>query len=235
MKAKTQVVLARITVALILIVGISIISFYTYVSDYYEAEDIAITAMTWEQDITSLDGLTIIEPAETSTVGFIFYPGAKVEYIAYLPILEKLAAEGVTCFLVEMPYNLAFFDIDAADDIIAEYTEIETWYVGGHSLGGAMSSVYAEDNQDEISGLILLGSYVYGDYPLENSLTIYGSFNYEEKQDSFDYTENLIIIEGGNHAQFGNYGEQKGDSEATITADEQQTQAVEAIVEFIAK
>ena len=50
---------------------------------------------------------------------------------------------------------------------------------------------------------------------------------------NINYTENIVIIEGGNHAQFGNYGKQKGDPDATISAEEQQTIAVNAIVEFI--
>ena len=54
-------------------------------------------------------------------------------------------------------------------------------------------------------------------------------------EDEIDYTENVVEIEGGNHAQFGNYGPQKGDLPATISAEEQQTQTVEAISNFIAQ
>ena len=46
-----------------------------------------------------------------------------------------------------------------------------------------------------------------------------------------DYTEK--IIEGGNHAQFGDYGEQKGDGNAYITADKQQALTVDEIVGFV--
>ena len=42
-------------------------------------------------------------------------------------------------------------------------------------------------------------------------------------------------IQGGNHAQFGNYGPQKGDAPATISAEEQQARTVEAVAEFIAR
>jgi hypothetical protein len=97
-----------------------------------------------------------------------------------------------------------------------------------------MASVYAEKNQEKIDGLIVLGAYVYGEYPLEDSLTIYGTFN-SNLEESFDYTTNVVIIEGGNHAQFGNYGPQKGDPNATITALEQQTITIEAIIDFIGK
>ena len=48
-----------------------------------------------------------------------------------------------------------------------------------------------------------------------------------------DYTQNVTVIEGGNHAQFGNYGKQKGYRDATISREEQQDIAVEAIKDFL--
>lgn len=104
----------------------------------------------------------------------------------------------------------------------------------GHSLGGGMASNYASNHQELIEGLILIGAYVYGDYPTEDALTIYGSFN-DNLEENIDYTENIVVIEGGNHAQFGNYGAQEGDPEATISDEEQQEITVEGILEFIEK
>jgi hypothetical protein len=42
-----------------------------------------------------------------------------------------------------------------------------------------------------------------------------------------------VIIEGGNHAQFGDYGPQPGDNQATISRADQQAQTVEAVVKFL--
>ena len=97
-----------------------------------------------------------------------------------------------------------------------------------------MASQFAADHPEEVDGLILLGAYIYGDYPEENTLTIYGSLN-QSVEDNIDYTENIVEIEGGNHAQFGNYGPQKGDLPAIITAQEQQKQTVGAIEAFLAQ
>lgn len=94
------------------------------------------------------------------------------------------------------------------------------------------TSQFASGHQDEIDGLILLGAYIYGDYPDEKTLTVYGSLN-QSVEDHIDYTENIVEIEGGNHAQFGNYGPQKGDLPATISAAEQQAQTVDAISDFM--
>ena len=42
-----------------------------------------------------------------------------------------------------------------------------------------------------------------------------------------------VAIEGGNHAQFGDYGPQAGDNQATITAEEQQAQAAAATIDVL--
>ena len=97
-----------------------------------------------------------------------------------------------------------------------------------------MASQFAADHPEKVDGLILLGAYLYGDYPAEDTLTIYGSLN-QSVEDKIDYTENIVEIEGGNHAQFGNYGPQKGDLPAAISAEEQQEQTVEAIRSFLAQ
>lgn len=188
-------------------------AFFWYVSDYYRAEDVAL-------DVLAQDS------------GIIFYPGAKVEAEAYLPLLEQIKQTGVTCILVHMPFNMAIFDADAAEDVMEQFPDIQRWYMAGHSMGGAMASQFASEHQDEIDGLILLDAYIYGDYPDEKTLTVYDSLN-QSVEDHIDYTENIVEIEGGNHAQFGNYGPQKGDLPATISAAEQQAQTVDAISDFM--
>lgn len=95
-----------------------------------------------------------------------------------------------------------------------------------------MASSYAANHKDKVKGLILLGAYIYGDVSPENALTIYGTLN-SNLEKNINYTENVVIIDGGNHAQFGNYGEQKGDPPATISREDQQNIAVKAILDFI--
>ena len=226
----------RLKIAIITILSLVIIlvgGFLIYASDYYRADDEAIAILEKEEVVQTEDNLVVLTPNTPTDTALIFYPGAKVEYIAYLPLLEKIKDNiGITCIVVKMPFNMAIFDADAADNIIAQFPEYDNWYIAGHSMGGAMASDYASKNQDKVQGLILLGAYIYGDYPVENALTIYGSFN-TSVADKIDYTENIIVIEGGNHAQFGNYGKQKGDLDATITSDAQQDLAVEAIKTFL--
>ena len=228
----------RLKIALITIFSLIVLlvcAFFIFASVYYRADSVATAVLQSTAVTRGEDNLVIVSPAQPGDTALIFYPGAKVEHIAYLPILQQISqSSNITCILVKMPFNMAIFDVNAADEVIAQFPEIKHWYVGGHSMGGAMASSFASNNQEKVQGLILLGAYVYGDYPPEKSLTIYGTFN-TSVADAINYSDNIVVIEGGNHAQFGNYGKQTGDPDATISSEEQQNIAVIAIDEFIAR
>ena len=208
--------------------------FLIYSLNYYKADETAKEILN-NENIKIEKNLITLYPETDSNTGIIFYPGAKVEYISYLPLLNKLTKQGYICFLPKMPLNFAFFNYDVADNIIANNPNVDNWYVSGHSLGGAMSSYYASKNLDKIDGVILLGAYVYGDIPLDKVLVLYGSNDLILNKEKLQNTDNEIIIEGGNHSMFGNYGHQKNDGEGTITTEEQQEIAVNFINEFITK
>ena len=179
--------------------------FFWYVSDYYRAEDAALDVLASGENIEVRGSLTILSPSYPTDTAIIFYPGAKVEGAAYLPLLDQLRRTGLTCILVEMPFRMAIFDVNAAEDVMAQFPEIRHWYLAGHSMGGAMASQFAAGHRDQVDGLILLGAYLYGEYPSADTLTVYGSLN-QSVEDKIDYTEHVVEIDGGNHAQFGSYG-----------------------------
>lgn len=231
MKKRLKKILMAIVVLLLALSG----AFLIYASVFYKADPVALAVMENAGNLRIEDDLILLSPDTAADTALIFYPGAKVEYLAYLPLLEKITERSdITCTLVKMPFNMAIFDVNAADRIIERYPEIENWYIGGHSMGGAMASRFASKQPDKVKGLILLGAYLYGDYPAEKSLTVYGSFN-TSVAEQVDYTDNVVVIEGGNHAQFGNYGRQKGDPDATVSSETQQKSAVEAVAGFLAK
>lgn len=227
-------ILKRCLIGAIILIAVLFIGFNLYTLDYYRAFDGVEELYMNDSDIVFDDDYSFIYPQNDNGVAIVFYPGGKVEHFAYYPMLRSLADLGYTIVMIDMPYNLAVFGQNKADYAIEQLSRYESVYIMGHSLGGAMASVYAEKNPEKVSGLIVLGAYVYGDYPIDQSLTIYGTFN-SNLEESFDYTNNVVKIEGGNHAQFGNYGPQKGDPDATITAMEQQSIAIMAIVDFIGK
>ncbi len=230
-KSKLKISLIIIASAIILIIG----GFYIYTLDYYRADDmVAETYSQSTENITIQDGMTIFHPAKANDkkTGLIFYPGGKVENIAYAPILHNLSQYGITCVLVKMPLNLAVFDTKAANDVFGAISNIDSWYLAGHSLGGAMASSYAGDNLDKLDGLILLGAYPINDADVP-TLVVYGSEDLGLDLSKLEDVENKFEIVGGNHAYFGNYGEQEGDGTARITRNAQQEIAVDKIIEFI--
>ncbi len=220
-------------------------AFYIYTLDYYRASPVALMATEGQQyvQVQTTDEMVVFQPeGMEAKTGFIFYPGGKVEYLSYAPLMQGLAQQGYLCALVKMPFNLAVFDIKAADKVIEKFSTINNWYIGGHSLGGAMTSAYAEKNADKLKGIVFLASYPSSD--LSNTdlkmLAIYGSEDGVLNQETFENSrENApkdvqyYEIQGGNHAYFGSYGEQKGDGQGKITPEEQLDITLEVILDFL--
>lgn len=210
------------------------IGFYVYSLDYYKADETA-TQILNAQNVSVEEDVIKLTPSTPSDTAIIFYPGGKVEYTAYLPILNKLTEKGYTCFVQKMPLNFAIFGINSANEIIENNEDIENWYIAGHSLGGAMASKYASQNLYKLKGLILLGSYVYGQVPEDKYIVIYGDNDLVLDKTKLKGVSNELVIQGGNHAMFGNYGQQKGDGLAEISTEEQQNLTVDWIQQFITK
>jgi hypothetical protein len=209
-----------------------------YVEEYYRVD---LSAMSIYNSIKieskEFDGMSIYGDPD-SRFGIIFYPGAKVEYKAYEPLMKKLASKGFFCVSIEMPYNIPFFGIDAADGIQNKYPLVDKWYMMGHSLGGSMAGTYLADNYRKYDGLILLASYVTNDLTHTDLdvISIYGTEDKVLNMDKYNkYKVNLpdgyqeMIIDGGNHAYYGVYGEQKGDGQAKISNEQQIKQTVDIL------
>ncbi len=215
-----------------------------YVSDYYHADKDALEALEGDGAVAVeqiQDGRIVFAPDQPAA-GLIFYPGGKVEYTAYAPLLRSMAERGILCVLVRMPFNLAVFDIDAADGIQEEFPEIDDWYIGGHSLGGSMAASYAAEHAQDYKGLILLAAYAAEDIRQSGLrvISVYG--DKDGVLDMEKYTGNLKnlpgdmeehIMEGGCHAQFGSYGPQKGDGTPQISGKEQREITAGLIMKWI--
>lgn len=233
---KRLIWLAPIVIVLAIIAGCAY-----YVLDAYEVTDKA-KALNGNETVIIKEtewGYFYDGPGQENAL--IFYPGGKVEDLAYSNLLTDISTCGVDCFLVHMPCNFAFLGIDKADDIISEYS-YESWYLAGHSLGGAMAAEYAKKHSNSLTGLIFLAAYSVQDLSDTDLkvLSLYGRndgvLDREKLEISRGYMpKNFkeICIDGGNHAQFGSYGKQKGDLDATITEEEQQSQTVNAVLDYI--
>ncbi len=238
-KLKAFVIISMSVVGIIILLAESCLWFLL---DAYEADDKAIEAFADGGNIsyTVIGNTTVFYPEEAEK-GFIFYPGAKVEHEAYIPLMEALADNGIMCILVEMPLHFPLIDGDAAEEIVGDYPEIEEWYIGGHSLGGYAASLYLEESSKKYEGLILLASYSGADLT-ETDLSVLCMYGTEDSIMNADrYSEGLellpagyreVIIEGGCHAYFGVYDGQDGNL-AKITNEEQINICTNAILELI--
>ena len=208
-----------------------------YVNDYYHADNTAISYIGGNDDVKVINTSNgMLLDGHGNDTALIFYPGAKVEYTSYLPMLTNLASRGIDCYLVKMPFNLAILGSNSADEII-KANNYSHYFLAGHSLGGAMASSYIH-NTNKTDGLILLAA-----YPTEEIdkpvLSIYGSedkvLNMKSYNESKSLADNFteFVIAGGNHGQVGNYGDQSGDGAARISAQSQQNQTNEKIIEFV--
>ena len=211
-----------------------------YASDYYHAEPEALALLKDGVPgvrLRQMDGRIDFIP-EKPQAGLVFYPGGKVEYTAYAPLMAELAQEGILCVLLKMPLNLAVLGKNAAAGIPEEYPDISFWMMAGHSLGGAMAASFAAGHADEYDALVLLAAYSTADLR-ESGLAVLSLYGTEDKvlnREKYEkYQKNLprdteeIVIEGGCHAYFGAYGAQKGDGEPAITREEQTEATVREI------
>ena len=221
-------------IALAAMIVFLVVAFFAYVNDYRRADQTAAAILNSNASIRQEGSLTILSPdaGNDTGAGLIFYPGGKVEEAAYLPLLDLLREQGITIALVKMPFRLAVFQINAADRVYDAVPTVSRWFIGGHSLGGAMASSYAAGNESRLSGLILLGAYPVNDSPIP-TLCLYGSEDILLDLSKLADVANVLRIEGGNHAQFGNYGVQQGDGVAMISREVQQEQAAEAMLAFL--
>ncbi|MBN1264892.1 MAG: alpha/beta hydrolase [Anaerolineales bacterium] len=211
----------------------------------YPAGQTAAAALESSTSVSvSQDNWIVFTPETETDSGVIFYPGGLVAPEAYAPVLRQLAEQGVLVVLTPMPLNLAIFNTGTADAVIEAYPEITNWVLAGHSLGGAAASIYANQHADKLDGLALWDSYPPDSADLSGSglavLSIYGTTDGVPNTDGLDSKRHLlpadavfVPIEGASHAQFGDYGPQKGDVTPSISAAKQQNLVTDAMMAFI--
>lgn len=187
-------------------------------------------------------GVEILPRSNANNTGIIFYVGAQITPDAYIPILSRLSEQGYSCFIPNLSFNMAALEPNAAEAIINEHPEISSWYIAGHSMGGLTASGFAADNPDKVDGLIMLAAYTNRDLSESNlpMLSIYGDtdgvmnkdlYNKRMEWNSKDFDEHIIA--GANHAQYGDYGRQPRDNDALISAESQQKQTADIILEWL--
>ena len=241
MKRRYKIVITVLLTLTIILVGFVVWAETppTPMLEAYEAlesdSEVIVTTTNW----------IVFEPVISSeNVGFVIYPGGRVDFRSYAPMAHRIASEGYLVVIVRMPLNLAVFGVNIASDVIKSYSQISSWVIGGHSLGGTMAAQFAHENPSEVNGLVLWAAYPTSGTDLsKNNLiatTIHGtndglvsSSQIEDSMDLLPVSTSRIEIIGGNHAQFGWYGDQSGDNTATISREEQQSQIFNATLQLL--
>jgi hypothetical protein len=235
MRRKRTLKIVLIAVAVALVVAAAGFFAWTRVAGYAASPEAAALAETAKTP----QGWYTFKPAQPTDTGFIFYPGGLVDPAAYTPLMKQVSEHGIMTVIVPMPLDLAVFGASRANDVIAAYPDIEHWIIGGHSLGGSMAAGFVKDDPTAVEGLVLLASYPADSADLSGLpievVSVYGTEDGvagdkpAASMSRLPPDTELVVIDGGNHAQFGDYGVQRGDGVASISREEQQRLTAAAI------
>ena len=221
------------------IVIIFFITLSVYASKAYKASD------EMENNIVNID-LTSIKVSEdrdeisykvdNPKLNIVFIPGGLVDASAYKYLASNLAKDGNNVTIFKTFFHLAILTPNYAKRFINPRMEnVIIW----HSLGGTVASMIASKNK-YITDVILLGSYAFVNIENKNVLLITAENDKVLSKTGYaDWLTNAgknakeYSVQWGNHGQFGWYGEQKWDWEATISTKDQQDIVISKILEFI--
>ncbi len=193
---------------------------------------------------------------------FVFFPGGLVDPHAYINPLSQCLESFSRIIIIKADANLSILPTPNLEDIVETFDldESHRIIVGGHSLGGVSACQLAAD-EDLIAGLILMASYPASADDLSDfqgqvlSITasedrIYDRDIFLERQNQLPAGISTQILSelptfvapnesvyfdilGGNHAQFGDYGKQKGEEEEPVlSADAQHSIVAQVIQRF---
>lgn len=239
----------RILIALAVVVVMLVAAAVWYVNDYSHADNAALAVAADEDgatdgvEVRTLPSGDIAFVPDNPVAGLVFYPGGKVQPEAYAPLMQQCAQRGILCVLLKPTFNLAIIDMDAASGITAQFPDVTKWVIAGHSMGGVAAADYASRHADEFDAIAFLAAYPAVDLSKFDGkvLSIVGSNDGVLNRDKYEQAHELLpdsaqelVIEGGNHAYYGNYGEQANDGQADITRQNQQAQATDALVDLAA-
>lgn len=239
MKKSTKII---IYIILSILVAAAFI-FYIWSQQTYKPSK-ELHQLVTAKDYKTIHDSYVFEPKEASDIGIILYAGAKVEPLSYGYLAKSLAEKGYFVAIPNLTMNMSIFDRTAAKPLMNNFTNIDRWVIGGHSLGGVSAASFIQKHPENVAGLLLLASYPSNSVDFSTTtlptLSIYAENDGVSppkdilaKQSSLSSTAILHEIAGGNHAGFGMYGAQSDDGVATISNLQQQNQIISQTLKWL--
>lgn len=246
--------LIKVLLLILLLLGLLAAALLLYASDHRKPDQIAEAARALAEEeglLTETADYIAIGDPERAELGYVFYPGGKVDAAAYIPyLLELNVQEGIFCAVVKPPLRLAILDTNAANRVLADHPGIRRWALGGHSLGGVSAARYAEkqmsapEDAPAVEALILLASYPDVDLSAWDGRVLSVTAGMDRIMDRDRYERAIALLppqpntihyflSNGNHSQFGNYGQQEGDGRANTSASSQREDTVAVTGAFL--
>lgn len=203
--------------------------------------------------VTVLDRPTTLQFLPNSSIrqaALVFFCGSGIAAYAYAPLLKPIAEAGFPVTVIKLPYRFAPFEahkreaINRARQQMTQQPKGVHWIVSGHSLGGALAARLAHSNEEAIAALVLVGT----THPKKTDMSnltapvtkIYASHDGIAPVDRVMANRALLPshtewaeIDGGNHSQFGHYGHQLLDGDATISRQAQQSKTRAILLEVL--
>jgi pimeloyl-ACP methyl ester carboxylesterase len=238
-------VLVTVALALIGLLVVAVAVFLVWADDTSPAAPVGLAAVQEDPRVRLDDrgDVVVLRPAgEGDESGLVFLAGAKVEPQAYAATFQEVAAQGTTVVLVEPFLHLALLERRPFEAFTALAPEVDAWAVGGHSMGGVRACTYAES--EGVRALVLLASYCsLGDLSGRSdlaALTVTGTQDGLVDEESIAASLSLmppgaerVSVDGASHAQFGDYGAQRGDGTPTISDDAARERLTDVLVPFL--
>ncbi len=225
----------------------------SWLANSVRTQNVADELLRSSNDVTVLHRTTTLDflPRKRHAASaLVFICGSGIHPEAYAPLLRPIADLGYPVFTIKLPYRFAPLDshksqaVTRARKVISGHPEITHWVIAGHSLGGALAARVARTTGGLHTAFVLIGT----THPKEDDLTgidapftkIYATNDGVAPVDRVMASRallpketNWVRIPGGNHSQFGHYGHQLFDGEATITREAQQAITREALLEAL--
>jgi len=210
----------------------------------------ALAAMESDERVTvEYDEYLALTPAgSTPKTGIVFYAGAYCDIRGYTPVWKEIAAQGYLVVSPKLPFDFAIFAPNAADEVRAAHPEIEQWIIAGHSMGGAMAGVYADNNRDNLAGAIVFDSYPPGSNSLADAdlpILLFEraradgsrSQKFIDNANLYPESAELTLIPGAQHMYYGSFdgGAYQEEWEPDIKRDAMQKIVVDGMTAWLAR